>query len=272
MRLIFVLAALMATPFARLASQADSSITRVAWNWAELLTFADTTDGVRLWLAPRPHAPHRDDVRPTELSDAFVPDSVNAWDAATRAARAAGMSHAQRNEATIVRFGTLRGRDGTRIVIEIAPGADSDHDAWDAVVTPARGAPLRFDLEPDQVDGFLCALAKAASASRMSQETSATGSIHVTPASLDSHAHTSQPHYPDDLKDERIEGEVWAQFDIDSSGVADMSTFRVLFADHQEFELAVRKYIGTARFVPEMRNGVRTRARAEQLFRFLFDD
>lgn len=272
MRVILVFAALWATPFARLASQADSSITRFAWEWAELLTFADTTNGVELWLSPRPHVPHPDDVRPVDLSDEFLPDSVNAWVASTRASRAVGSAPAQRIAGTTLRSGALRGHDGTQIVAELALSADSDHDASDVLIVPKRGARLRFDLESDQMDGFLHALTKAASTARVVPAPPGIESDHVTPAELDSHATKARLRYPDALRDERIEGEVWVQFDIDASGIADMSTYRVLFTNHSEFEVAVRQYIGDAHFTPELRNGVPTRTRVLQAFRFQFGD
>lgn len=272
MRLILVVAALLATPFARVSSQADSSITRFAWEWAELLTFSDTTAGVHLWLAPRPHAPHADDVRPVELSDDFLPDSVSAWLTATRSLRAVGTPPAQRRAGTIVRSGLLRGHGGTQIVVELALGADSDRDANDVLIIPRRGARLRFDLESDQMDGFLRALAAAASTARVVPESPAMELDRVTSAALDSHATKARLRYPDALVGQRIEGEVWVQFDVDSSGVADMTTYRVLFANHQEFEVAVRQYLGEARFTPELRNGVPTRSRVVQLFRFQFGD
>jgi hypothetical protein len=269
LRLILVIAALLATPFARLASQADSSTSRFAWDWAELLTFADSNEGVRLWLTPRPHVPYREDVQKIEVNDAFDPDSVNVWVNAARANRISNVTAARTRAETIVPSNALRGRDATQIVIEFAPGGDSSQDASDVLITPQRGVPLRFALEPDQIDRFLRALAKAAMTSHMSQQTA---SVHVRPAALDPNSSKARLRYPEDLKDQRIEGEVWAQFDIDTSGVADTSTFRVLFANHQQFELAVRQYLGKCRFAPELRNGVPVRTRAQQLFRFLFDD
>src|SRR5689334_23852316 len=52
-------------------------------------------------------------------------------------------------------------------------------------------------------------------------------------------AGSPQPRYPDMLKSANVEGEVLAQFVVDTTGRADMSTFKVLKSSHELFTQSV---------------------------------
>ncbi len=58
------------------------------------------------------------------------------------------------------------------------------------------------------------------------------------------------PVYPEMLKNAGIEGEVQVQFVIDTTGRADINTFKVLKSAHPEFTKAVRDALPKMRFFP----------------------
>lgn len=61
---------------------------------------------------------------------------------------------------------------------------------------------------------------------------------------------TRGPTYPASMRRDNIEGEVLAQFIVDTTGRARMSTFKVLRSTNLEFTLAVRQAVAVMRFHP----------------------
>jgi TonB family protein len=59
-----------------------------------------------------------------------------------------------------------------------------------------------------------------------------------------------QPRYPASLKAANVEGEVLAQFVVDTAGLAEVSTFKVLRSSHDGFTQAVRDALPNMRFTP----------------------
>lgn len=58
------------------------------------------------------------------------------------------------------------------------------------------------------------------------------------------------PRYPDTMRTAGASGKVIAQFVVDSAGNADMSSFKVLQADHADFAESVRELVPQMRFRP----------------------
>jgi periplasmic protein TonB len=58
------------------------------------------------------------------------------------------------------------------------------------------------------------------------------------------------PRYPDAMRAANVEGEVMASFVVDTTGRADMSTFRVIRSTHPLFTEAVKAALGRSRFYP----------------------
>ena len=62
---------------------------------------------------------------------------------------------------------------------------------------------------------------------------------------------SNQPaRYPDELRAQKIEGEVLAQFVVEPDGTPDTSSFMVLRSDHALFTRAVKEALPTMRFTP----------------------
>lgn len=76
------------------------------------------------------------------------------------------------------------------------------------------------------------------------------------------------PKYPFDLRASGISGEVLAQFVIDEAGRAEMRTFKILKASHEDFAKAVRDVLPRMRFFPAEIAGCKVRQIAELPFGF----
>jgi protein TonB len=76
------------------------------------------------------------------------------------------------------------------------------------------------------------------------------------------------PSYPDMLTSAGIEGEVIAQFVIDTTGHADMSTFKVLKSDNDLFSQSVKSALPKMRFYPAEVGGRKVKELVQLPFAF----
>jgi len=76
------------------------------------------------------------------------------------------------------------------------------------------------------------------------------------------------PRYPDMLRSANVEGEVLAQFIVDTTGRADMSSFKVLKATHELFTNAVKATLPQMRFYPAEVGGKKVRQHVQMPFQF----
>lgn len=76
------------------------------------------------------------------------------------------------------------------------------------------------------------------------------------------------PQYPDALKAAHVEGEVLAQFVVDATGRADLSTFKVIKSTHELFTAAVRESVARTTFTPAEVGGRKVRQLVQMPFQF----
>jgi protein TonB len=81
-------------------------------------------------------------------------------------------------------------------------------------------------------------------------------------------AGSPQPRYPDMLKSANVEGEVLAQFVVDTTGHAEMNTFKVLKSSHELFTQSVRNVLPNMRFYPAEIGGRKVKQMVQQPFTF----
>jgi len=79
---------------------------------------------------------------------------------------------------------------------------------------------------------------------------------------------TAGPTYPDMLRSAGIEGSVLAQFVVDTTGRAEMSTFKALKSDNALFETAVKNALQRMRFLPAEVGGRKVKQLVQQPFQF----
>ena len=77
-----------------------------------------------------------------------------------------------------------------------------------------------------------------------------------------------RPRYPDLLRSAGVEGEVLAQFVVDTSGRVEPGSIRVLRTSHPLFAEAVERVLPLARFVPAEAGSRRVRQLVQQPFAF----
>jgi len=78
----------------------------------------------------------------------------------------------------------------------------------------------------------------------------------------------AQPKYPGILESSKVEGEVLVQFVVDTSGRAEMSTFKVLKTSNELFAQEVRRVLPFHRFFPAEAGGHKVKQFVQQQFRF----
>lgn len=76
------------------------------------------------------------------------------------------------------------------------------------------------------------------------------------------------PEYPEMLKSAGVEGQVLAQFVVDTSGRADISSFKVLKSDHESFTDAVKRALPRMRFYPAEIGGHKVKQLVQEPFVF----
>jgi periplasmic protein TonB len=79
---------------------------------------------------------------------------------------------------------------------------------------------------------------------------------------------TGAPRYPDILRSAGVEGEVLAQFVVDTTGRVEVATFKVLRKSHDLFEAAVRSALPNMRFLPAEVGGRKVKQLVQQPFVF----
>lgn len=79
---------------------------------------------------------------------------------------------------------------------------------------------------------------------------------------------TLGPAFPEVLRSAGIQGQVLAEFVVDSTGMARMETFRVLKSEHELFTTAVRRSLERTRFLPAEAGGRKVPQLVQQLFQF----
>jgi protein TonB len=81
-------------------------------------------------------------------------------------------------------------------------------------------------------------------------------------------AGTGRPNFPEALRAAQINGEVQAEFVVDTLGRAEMKTFKVLKATNDQFASAVRSALPAARYLPAEAGGRKVRMVVQQAFQF----
>ena len=76
------------------------------------------------------------------------------------------------------------------------------------------------------------------------------------------------PRYPDMLRSANVEGEVLAQFVVDTTGRADMSQFKVLKSTHDLFTNAVKSSLPNMKFYPAEVGGKKVKQLVQMPFQF----
>ena len=102
---------------------------------------------------------------------------------------------------------------------------------------------------------------------------STTSGSHPFPAeSLDVQPSLAPPyprlHQPPSLAMAAVTGDVLLEYEIDSTGVVDRCSIRIVLAKRPEFVASAKAFVASLHFTPGIRNGGVVRARVQQRIRF----
>ena len=76
------------------------------------------------------------------------------------------------------------------------------------------------------------------------------------------------PRYPEELKKAKVEGTVLAQFVVDTTGLVEMDSFKVLKSDHDLFTQAVKAALADMKFLPAQVGGRAVKQLVQAPFQF----
>ena len=82
---------------------------------------------------------------------------------------------------------------------------------------------------------------------------------------------SAAPPYPKSMLDKKIEGAVAVQYVVDTTGLADTTSFRVLETTHDDFSYSVRSTLPIMRFRPAVMGSRKVRQLVQQMFSFRID-
>lgn len=137
-------------------------------------------------------------------------------------------------------------------------------------MTSARCVDRRFRSAIAVVLGLLLT-STALAAQRVVRCTPTADSV-ARPCELDAWPLTTAgrqaPRYPDILRVAGVEGEVFAQYEVDTSGRALIQTLHIARSTHYLFANAVRNALPVLHFEPPRRQGVPVRVRVDELVSF----
>jgi periplasmic protein TonB len=85
---------------------------------------------------------------------------------------------------------------------------------------------------------------------------------------VQAYATNAGPRYPDMLRSSNVEGEVLAQFVVDTTGRAEMSTFKPLKSSHDLFTNAVKAVLPGMKFYPAEVGGRKVKQLVQMPFQF----
>lgn len=109
--------------------------------------------------------------------------------------------------------------------------------------------------------------AKLAATSRQLTEAPALTELEVDSAVVRDPS-SAAPEYPSVLLQKRVEGSAAVLYVVDTLGVVDTTSYRVVAATHTEFGDAVRRALPGMHFRPAVQHGQKVRQLVQQTFRF----
>jgi len=241
------------------AQEVEPAAVRLEWGVLNILVITDTLDGTGLWAAWSA-AGERRGLPDDEFVAHYAPDSVLAWldevqllmlpkEAGERDPR-----QLQSPPLTDIQGGRLyavRLKDGRRW---------SDRVYFSMAFSP-REKPLQFAVERRNAARLFEVLTVAARASRLLTTPRGPDDVRyyanpADPSMAPQGAGVRGVLYPQHLIDQRIEGDVWFSFVVDTTGGVRLDdSFRVLLSDHPLLTQAARESMRDAVYHPAIRLG-----------------
>jgi hypothetical protein len=164
------------------------------------------------------------------------------------------------------------GRVGTREVIRYIRTADQGGTgAGEGSRTAGNKAPTTVDESVSQASDVFTDTTVSEAVPESVSESSIYTILDVDTAVVRS-ASSAAPAYPPRLLAAKIQGYVNAEYVVDTTGLADTLSFRVLAETHPDFTRAVRNVLPLMRFQPAKIGPMKVRQLVQQQFSFRITD
>lgn len=131
------------------------------------------------------------------------------------------------------------------------------------LTTPTGIPPVDLSVPPIDPSVFVIDGAKSAGTTGSGTPTASSGSSVYSAWQVEKAvlplAGNPKPVYPSTLQSAHVDGEVLAQFVVDTTGRVDMSTFRAIHSTNELFVQSVRRALAEWKFLPAEVDGVKVR-------------
>ncbi len=253
----------------------SAPVDRVAWPLVDFLVFGDSSHGVQMLVSPNLQSAQGREEQGRYVTIMLEPKPLQQW-AISVAALVDSFSKVSRKDqtpfATVILPGDL-GRAGLRLLSDPARNKKTPFylEILDSVdLYPIAKTPEWFIAATrSDVLALLTALDAGAQQSAYDTTTRPLSGRATSPSSSDpfdsvrvyqvfqlerrpSLSRQWQLQYPEAARMARREGRVWLQFVIDTSGVIERESLRILMSDGEDFTQAALKGIDQARYQPAM--------------------
>lgn len=242
---------ILALPSALFAQVDPYAPARLDWTQVDVAIVPDTTGGVVVWfLSSRIHHYGKQ----FQYSERFDPKDVPAWASESESLLVDDLPASDSARGTAAP--TLTSVDGALLGWQRVYRGGKWASRVSLILYPKPGSapakdPLTLDLALADAREFLDTLIDKTKLSQYVPEA-------THPPVLDV-AHVQQKpevlsnpglHYPDALRQDGVEGDVWLEVIVDTTGHAEPRTLKILTADDPLFEVEAKRVILGARFKP----------------------
>lgn len=256
-RRLAVLPLLMAASAA--AQEVDRRVTRLEWDPLNILVIRDSVNGMGLWAAWTAAGERQGMKAEDEYVAHYDPQSVLTWLDEVQLMLAP--DHASQNDPAQIQSPPLTDVQGGKlVVVRLRDGRRWGNRVYFSMAYHPREKPLQFAVEKRNATRLLEVIAQGARESRLIT-TPIPGEVQhysnpANPSSSPEGAGVRGVVYPQYLVDQKIQGDVWFSFVVDTTGgIRVDESLRILLSDHSLLTQTARESLRDGRYRPARHAG-----------------
>jgi hypothetical protein len=236
------------------AQEVDRNVARLEWGALNILVIRDSVNGVGLWAAWTAEGERRGMKNDDEFVAHYDPQSVLTWLDEVRLILAP--ENASANDPGQIQSPPLTDVLGGRLfAVRLRDGRKWSNRLVFSMSYHPREKPLQFAVDRRNATQLLDVIAEGARASRL-VTTPIPGEVQhysnpANPSTSPEGAGVRGVVYPQNLIDQKIEGDVWFSFVVDTTGLVRVDeSLRVLLSDHPLLTQTARESIRDSKYRP----------------------
>jgi hypothetical protein len=240
------------------AQEVDRSVVRLEWGALNILVIKDTLNGMGLWAAWTA-AGERQGMKEDEFVAHYDPEAVRSW--LDEVQLLMGPDQVRDGDPAQLQTPPLTDLLGGRLfAVRLKDGKRWGRRLYFSMSYSPREKPLQFAVEQRNATRLLETIAAGARDSRL-VSTPVPGGVPLyanpaDPSTRPQGAGVRGVVYPQHLIDQKIQGDVWFSFVVDSTGQIRVDeSLRVLLSDHALLTQTARESIRNGKYRPAMRLG-----------------